>query len=81
MPQNREVGIIKSQKAIVNTHNLTWKPRKRKITEREKGEFHYNNGDYKWVSLVCSGFWIQMMMIIPLHIGRDRLFIQVISKR
>jgi len=77
------VGIIKLQKAIANTQNLRGKPvRGKPRGERERrGEFQYNNGDYNWVSLVCSGFWIQMMMIIPLHIGRGLLFIQVISNK
>jgi len=41
--QNNAVGIIKSQKIIANIQSLREKPKKK----NQRGEFHYNNGDYK----------------------------------
>ena len=46
---NRE--IVKSNPASTNTQNLRENPKGKK-SRRKRGEFHYNNGDYKWASLV-----------------------------
>jgi len=70
------VGKIKSQKIIANIQSLREKLKREKLMER--GEFNYNISEYKWASL-CLGFLDKM--VIPLHIGRDLLFIQVISTR
>jgi len=70
------VGKIKSQKIIANIQSLREKFKKEKTME--SGEFNYNISDYKWASW-CLGFLDKM--VIPLHIGRDLLFIQVISTR
>ena len=76
--QNNRVCIIKSQKAIANMQNLTWKPRKEKTTKRE--------AIYTITMVITS--WLlwcvrvsELKRITPLHVGRDLLFIQVISTK
>jgi len=52
--QNNEGRSIDQNHNKHNHIELTWKLEVGKTTERDdRGEFHYNNGDYRWASLVC----------------------------
>jgi len=48
---------------------------KRKKPRRQRGEFHYNNGDYSGLLWCARVSELIMMIMIPLHTGRDLLFI------